>query len=179
MIPNIIEGFYCADYDRVGTTCEEQCPACKKTNNLESGDDNPVPEKHDDTRKQIFKGLQSAFCQMGSVEFDDFCKDLVNTINNYPKQSTPFIEQKWDRTTLQGLILRIKQRAYLDNDEEIARWIKEWALAESKQLTSPITVDDMVNFTKWWNNQKIGNSTRNNVNKTDVEYYFKINSNDR
>lgn len=27
--------FYCADWDRCGTTCEEQCAACAKTDNLE------------------------------------------------------------------------------------------------------------------------------------------------
>lgn len=29
------ENFYCADWNRCGTTCEEQCAACGKTDNLE------------------------------------------------------------------------------------------------------------------------------------------------
>lgn len=29
------DNFYCADWNRCGSTCEEQCPACKKTNLLE------------------------------------------------------------------------------------------------------------------------------------------------
>ncbi len=28
------EKFYCADWDRCGSICEQQCPACEKTNNL-------------------------------------------------------------------------------------------------------------------------------------------------
>ena len=30
-----IENFYCADWNRCGTTCEEQCPSCKKPDRLD------------------------------------------------------------------------------------------------------------------------------------------------
>lgn len=29
------EGFYCADWNRCGAICEEQCPACKKADRAE------------------------------------------------------------------------------------------------------------------------------------------------
>jgi len=42
----------------------------------------------DKIRKQIFSALQSAYCEMGTVEFTDFCKELTLTIDNYPKQNS-------------------------------------------------------------------------------------------
>jgi len=29
-----VKVFYCADWDRCGSTCERQCPACKKAENM-------------------------------------------------------------------------------------------------------------------------------------------------
>ena len=40
----------------------------------------------DKIRRQIFQGLQSAYCQMDSGTFTEFCKEISDTMKNYPKQ---------------------------------------------------------------------------------------------
>lgn len=70
------QSFYCADWNRVGTTCEGQCNACKKASQLELPDGGANIKSLKAQRDELLSALEQILAQT-----DDLLKEGNNPVD--------------------------------------------------------------------------------------------------